>query len=362
MQKSLFFRSSIFIGVIVVISNITVAALLSVRFFTLSDEQRRQLATRIEEGRSILPPDIVPAQNLLFHIPWTLLIPVVVGLLLVYVYMRSMVRPLKMIEHVTQEISKGNFKVRAEIPKNADEFAVVGNSLNLIATSLERIDAERKSMFADIAHELRNPLTAIQTRLEGLEDGFLPLNQTEVHRIQLQVRLLARLVEDLRTLSLAEEGKLSLHKSQVEILSVVDPLTHSLQLDALDANVSVKTVFENCEINADRDRIHQVIGNLLQNALRYTPKDGVITVAVHPVGKECEISVENSGDGLPEEAIPHLFDRFYRADQSRSRSSGGSGLGLAIAKALVELHGGTISAYNSALGFATFKVSFPLSS
>jgi two-component system, OmpR family, sensor histidine kinase BaeS len=230
-----------------------------------------------------------------------------------------------------------------------------------MAESLERQEQTRKAMIADIAHELRTPLAVMQAKLEALEDGVLELSVDEIKRLQHQTGMLSRLVDDLRVLSLAEAGQLALVRHNVKLESLVQNVTTSFNQRAHAKAVQLEFVSGGEAIlNADSDRITQVLSNLLDNALQHTPPDGRVTVKLESDAQNARLSVSDTGSGLPADALDRVFDRFYRADASRNRSSGGSGLGLAIARALVELHGGQLHAENRLEGGAQFVVSLPL--
>ena len=273
-------------------------------------------------------------------------------------------RPAWVLEHeainrAAADLSAGKLDTRVELKGQFGEFFVVSKTLNQVAESLERLEAERKSMIADIAHELRTPLTAIRTRLEGLEDGLLEFTPGEVQKLQYHTLLLSRLVEDLRILSLADAGQLSLKKRRVDLADLIAATLHGFEAKAREKNVRLEVSAQPVTLEADPERLTQVISNLVDNALRYTPSGGTVKVLVENSSSDVKLSVQDSGSGIPEEALPYVFERFYRSDASRSRDSGGSGLGLAIVRTLVQLHGGQIEASNLETGGAVFQVSLP---
>lgn len=241
-----------------------------------------------------------------------------------------------------------------------DETARLAHSFNVMADSLERLERQRRDMVADVAHELRTPLTVLRGRLEALEDGVVPLDIAEVADMHAQVLILTRLVEDLRVLSLADAGKLMLHPQELDLAEVARSAAAGYRLRAADKGVAL--VNEDAEpllVSADRDRVLQVLGNLLDNALRYTPGGGRVTMRAFEDGEHAVIEVADTGPGIPEGSEERIFERFHRTDESRARSAGGSGLGLAIVRAIVESHGGTVGAGRGAEGGAVLRVAFP---
>ena len=218
-----------------------------------------------------------------------------------------------------------------------------------MAESLDRTETQRQHLMADIAHELRTPITVIQANLEAMLDEVLPLDVEQVAVLHDETLLLNRLVADLRLLSQAEAGALKLERQETDIVGLIHRVVEKIKVQAQQNGITLENEIEENlpKIWIDADRITQVLNNLIGNALRYTPHDGKIIVsAVKSTGSAgtIQISVTDTGSGIDPEALPFVFDRFYRADQSRARNSGGSGLGLAIVKQLVEAHGGKVEA------------------
>ncbi|MBN1993569.1 MAG: HAMP domain-containing histidine kinase [Anaerolineae bacterium] len=264
----------------------------------------------------------------------------IIGLLL----MRRVVTPLADVIATAQEVASGNLSARVQVGGPSD-LRSLSDSFNQMADSLERNDRERRNMLADIAHELRTPLTIMRGRLEGILDGVYPLKEDQIAPALEEVYVLDNLVEDLRLLTLAETRQLSLDCREINLGEIAENTASLFEAEAADKGISLITEFDSDlpTINADPQRIGQVIGNLLSNALRYIPAEGgQIKLAVQQVENSVTLSVSDNGPGIPEADLPHLFDRFWRSEKSRTRSEGGAGLGLAIAKQLVEMHGGTI--------------------
>lgn len=334
----------------------------------------------LDEVQQAFRPDSVP-QNLL-NIPFrpldriaqyivvgSPLVTLLVTVFLAYMLSRRIAKPMRAISKTTHKISSGDLSARASISKRHDrgetETARLMRDFNAMADNLDRLETERKATMASIAHELRTPITILRGRLEAIRDGIFPLNDLEMGRLIGQTLLLSRLVDDLRTLSLADAGKLELYKINLELSAWLQELWHEYQPRAQAKNLELKWgTLEVLQFRADPDRMHQVIGNLLENALRYAPENGWVQISLERQEIYGEayaiIRICDSGEGLPSQDLAKVFDRFYRSDQARSRVSGGSGLGLSIVRAVVELHGGTVEARNLEGGGADFWLRFPL--
>ena len=286
----------------------------------------------------------------------------VVALLLGFVVFRGITAPLNKLTRAAHAVAKGDLAQRVDI-RTGDEVAELGAAFNTMATHLDRGEQLRRQMTADIAHELRTPLSVIQGNLEAILDGVYPPDSEHIQPALDQAQLLARLVEDLRTLALAEAGQLSLDLQPTNAAELTRRVVTSFEPKAADKRVMLAMNAPESlpRVQADGQRIAQVITNLLSNALRHTPQEGRIDVRLKVENQHVLIAVGDTGAGIPPDDLPHVFDRFYRADKSRSRegqSTVGSGLGLAIARSIVEAHGGRIWA-ESETGKGT-TVSFTL--
>jgi len=267
----------------------------------------------------------------------------VVALLLGFVVFRSITAPLNRLRRAAHSVASGDLAQRVEI-RSGDEIAELGAAFNSMAENLERDEQLRREMTADIAHELRTPLSVIQGNLEAVLDGVYPADAEHIQPALDQAQLLARLVEDLRTLALAEAGQLSLERRSIDAVELIRRVVASFEPKAADKHVTLSTHAPDSllGVRADGQRVAQVLTNLLGNALRYTPQDGHVDVRLSTQDKSILVTVSDTGPGISAQDLPHVFDRFYRADKSRSREGGGSGLGLAIARSIVEAHGGRI--------------------
>jgi signal transduction histidine kinase len=275
----------------------------------------------------------------------------VIGIFLV----RRIVTPLADVIGAAQAVAAGDLSARVtEGPRGPGDLRSLVDSFNRMADALERSDRERRDFLADIAHELRTPLTVIRGRLEGIVDGIYPPDEDHVAPVLEETYVLERLVEDLRLLTLAESRQLHFDKQPLQLDDLAKHAVDLFQAEAEEKHIELSLNVEPNvpSVSADPQRLGQVIGNLLSNALRYVPEGGrvVVTVGRDEQPGHARLSVADNGKGVAPEAVAKLFDRFWRGEKSRARSEGGAGLGLAIARQLVEAHGGTIAARNVLAG------------
>ncbi len=269
-----------------------------------------------------------------------------VALLMGALLFTQIAAPLQRLKTAANEIAQGNLDHHIDI-QTQDEFGELAQSFNQMASSLARLETQRQQMVSDVAHELRTPLAAIQCILEGVEDGVLPMDAEQIAALQAETTLLNRLVGDLRVLSLVDAGQLKLEKTRTDPAAFLQTTVERLRIQAEQKDIQLDFEAQDGlpDVFLDQDRIAQVIVNLISNALRYTPNGGRILVKIiSETDSTLQISVTDSGIGIEAQALPYVFERFYRADKSRTRASGGSGLGLAIVKQLVEAHGGRVTA------------------
>jgi two-component system OmpR family sensor kinase/two-component system sensor histidine kinase BaeS len=291
------------------------------------------------------------AQRFLDNLYTTLLAAALIagalGALLGFVVSRTLTAPLAEVAEAARAFAARRWDRRVRV-RGATEIAAVGQAFNLMADSLEQAETLRRSLVADIAHELSTPLTVIQGNLRALLDGVYPLEQQEISTLYDETRLLARLVDDLRELALADAGQLPLNLAAVDAAELLRAAAERFAIAAESQDVTIVTGGAGAlpAVRADADRVAQVLRNLLANALRHTPPGVRIRLEAEPIGGEppdgVRVSVVDTGSGIPPEDLPHVFERFYRGDKSRARSSGGAGLGLAIARAWIRAMGGDI--------------------
>mgnify|MGYP005844551131 CR=1 FL=1 len=277
---------------------------------------------------------------------------------------RQIVRPLDALAAASQRLAAGDLSHRVPV-RSRDEVGAVATAFNAMAESLERNEQARRNLLADVAHELRTPLTIIEGTADGIIDGVLEPTPEQLGIIREEAEVLTKLVGDLRDLSLAEAGQLHLDRASQDLAELVGKVARGFEPAAQrkDLGLIFRAEPGLSSASVDGTRLAQAVGNLVSNAIRHTPAGGRVEVSV---GRDPDapgralIVVADSGEGISAEDLPHIFERFYRADKSRSRRSGGSGLGLAIAKQLVEAHGGRLAAKSSPGEGSTFTISLPL--
>ncbi len=284
------------------------------------------------------------------------------ALVLAFIFASYLLRPMQSLMQAAGKMSEGDLSQRVDL-RGSGEVAALGNTFNQMAESLELAEKRRKEVTADIAHELRNPLAIQRANLEAIQDGVYDLTPDNLEPVLEQNRLLTRLVGDLRTLAMADAGEIKLQCQPIDLVQMVFKVVNQFQDLATKRNIRIQNdLSPDCpEVEVDSQRVEQVLVNLLENALRHSPEGGVIYLAAACDAKYVRISIRDTGPGIPEEALPHIFERFYRADRSRSRDQGGSGLGLAIARNLIENHHGKLTAENHPDGGAIFNILLPIS-
>jgi len=288
------------------------------------------------------------------------LVAIAVALTLGFTLFREITAPLRHLTRATAQVAGGDLAARVAAPaQGGDEIARLGQSFNQMMTELARADRVRRDMIADIAHELRTPLTVIQGNLEAILDGVYPPDAEHLHPVLRKTQLLNRLVEDLRTLALADAGELTLHRAPMELGGLVQRTVQGFQARAREAGVALTAHAPPLpRVRADAARLEQVLGILLDNALRHTPAGGRIQVEATGHKGEIWLSVQDTGAGISPEALPHVFERFYRVKNETARP-GGSGLGLAIAQTIVTAHGGRIWAESEPGHGTTMVIALP---
>jgi signal transduction histidine kinase len=266
---------------------------------------------------------------------------------------RSLTHPVRDLTTATRALASG--KLEQQVPvRSKDELGELAESFNQMSADLVRANQSRRQMTADIAHDLRNPLTVIGGYLESLQDGKLKPTPERFQIMQAEVQHLQHLVDDLRILPLADAGELSIHKQPVIIKELLEKTALTYQHQAQELGIQIQVDIESNlpEVQIDLERMEQVLGNLVSNALRYTPGGGKISLSAKQTEGSLIVSIKDNGSGIPSEILPHIFERSYRGDSSRSGNE--SGLGLAIARSVVELHGGNIRAESDGTGAEFF--------
>jgi len=287
----------------------------------------------------------------------------VVGLITSYALARSITVPLLKLNSAVEKISQGDFSQKVEVSAK-DEVGKLAVAFNQMAENLASNNQLRQRLLADIAHELKTPLAVIQGNLEVMLDGVIEPDKEQLQSLYEETIHLNTLIKDLRDLSLAEAGQLRLEKQPTDVNQIIIRVSSMLKplADEKDINL-INELGEIPSVIIDAARISQVMYNLLTNAFRYTPQNGIIQVATGMEEFERRdwvvISVADTGSGIAEQDLPYIFNHFYRADQSRTRTSGGSGIGLAIVKQLVDIHDGRVFVTSKLGEGTTVKIYLP---
>ena len=271
-------------------------------------------------------------------------------------------RPIRRLEQAAAAVAAGNLAGRSGLADRSDELGDLGRSFDGMAAALERGEEDRRRFMQDAVHELRTPLAVVEATTSAVLDGVYTHDDEHLRTIRDQARLLTRIVEDLRTISLAEGGRLDLHAERVEVAGVLADAARDVEARAGEAGraISVESPLADLVVVADRDRVRQVLAALLDNALRHTPPGGGVVLAGRAVAAGVvRIEVRDTGPGIAAEDLPHVFDRLYQADPARDRRTGSSGLGLSIVRALVEAQGGRVGAGTAPEGGALVWMELP---
>lgn len=274
---------------------------------------------------------------------------------------RYLLAPVRDLLRGVRELAAGRYQTRLQVRRH-DELGALAQDFNRLAASLQAHVAARQRWLADTAHELRTPLAVLKGELEALEDGIRPLDHQALQSLSAETARLGALIDDLHQLALADAGALAYHFARIDARELLASARerHEARLADIGLTLSMRLPAGPVPIDADAERLTQLLGNLLENCLRYSQRPGevLLQLAVDDDGWRC-LDVSDSGPGVDAEFMPRLFDRFVRAEHSRNRASGGTGLGLAIARHIAEAHGGTLSAAPSASGGLTIRLRLP---
>jgi signal transduction histidine kinase len=318
--------------------------------------------TRIGTALLVLPPpDLDPReQRYLDSTNQALLVGAIgagaAALLIGLLLSRHFLRPLTELTQAISAMRGGELAQQVQV-RTKDELGDLAQTFNQMSAEIHRVNQLRKQMTADIAHDLRTPLMVISGYLEALRDGTLQPTPERFETMNQEATLLRRLIDDLRTLSLADAGELKLVYQSVQPQELLEQIRQSFEPIAQEQQVALKVQVKDNPpgLQVDRDRIMQVLANLVSNALRYTPAGGTVTLSARRTGDLVQLVVSDTGSGIPPDKLKNIFERFYRVESSRQESQGESGLGLAIAKSIVEAHQGTIAA-ESRVGVGTSMI------
>ncbi len=279
------------------------------------------------------------------YLLWASLVALCLAFLLSYLLTRRVLRPLVQISEASRQIAAGNFSNRVEAV-SGDEIGDLGQAFNRMSDSLERLEQLRKSMVSDVAHELRTPLTNLRGYLEGLSDGVIPPDKATFEMLQQENLRLVNLVEDLGQLARADAARAFLDRRPVDLNGCISEMLnlYRMSLDEKQIRLTTRFTGEVSTVPADRDKLLQAVRNLIDNSLKYTPAGGTVSITSARTPGGMRVDFVNDGPGIPAAELPYVFERFFRAEYSRSRDAGGAGIGLAIVKQLIEAHGGQVGA------------------
>lgn len=283
----------------------------------------------------------------------------VFAILIGIIMAKRLSKPISKVIGTAHMISKGDYGVRSDSKSNIVEIDSLTSTVNSLADNLEKQEKLRKQLTTDMAHELRTPLATLQSHMEAMLDGVWEADTERLRSCHEEIIRLNKMVGDLERLARYEGGNLILEKIDFDLLELVKRIITNFEGEFKNKNIGLELQGKELWINGDRDKISQIIINLISNALKYTNPGGQVLVAIKKTTKNTEIIVNDNGIGIPQEDLPYVFERFYRGDKSRNRETGGAGIGLTIAESIARAHGGSISV-TSVLGEGTtFKLTLP---
>lgn len=292
---------------------------------------------------------------------WGSLIAIGLSIIFTILISRRILAPVRVLEQAAVRIGRGDFTTRLRL-KDRSELGDLARVIDNMTDDLEKMEQFRRNLIADTAHELRTPLTNIRGYLEAISDGLIQPDSKIITSLTEEASLLSHLVEDLQELALAEAGQIKLTLQEENITGILEQAVITAQPAAIQKGIFLNNTAPGnlplCDI--DSHRIQQVLHNLIENAIAYTPKDGSVTIDAVQKGNWVEISITDTGEGIASQDLPYIFERFYRVDKSRTRSTGGHGLGLTIAKRLVEAHGGKIEVASKVGAGSRFSFTIPI--
>jgi signal transduction histidine kinase len=312
------------------------------------------IVTRMPSGFDMLNSLVLPFGTTVVFLS---ILTILIGLLL----SRRLINPLAEVIAASKAVTTGNLGARVKV-QGSDDLQMFSESFNQMAASLEKNDRDQRGLIADIAHELRTPLSIIQGKLEGIVDGIYPSDNAHIQPILDETRQLEHLITDLDMLAQAESNQLKFTFMAVNLEELGRSSVDFFEAEAREKKITIKLkAAKNTPlVLGDPQRISQVVNNLLGNAIRYIPDNGKVDVEIYPVSTGVELAVSDNGSGIPEDELPMIFNRFWRGDRSRARVTGGAGLGLAIARQFIEIQGGKISAENRPGGGLVVKFVLPV--
>jgi signal transduction histidine kinase len=303
------------------------------------------------------------AGSINWYLVWGGLAALGVASVLTFFLSKRLLAPAEALAGAARALGGGDLSYRVNV-RSKDEFGQLAKTFNAMASDLEQTEELRRNVVADVAHELRTPLSNIRGYLEAMRDGVLEPDATTIGSIYEEAILLERLVTDLQELALADAGQLTLLHRSTDMRDIINQALAALQIEARSKNLSMTAELpeEPAIVDVDPERVGQVLRNLLSNAISYTPEEGRVSVQLVEEGSTLRVNVVDTGPGIPAADLPYVFERFYRVDKSRARSTGGAGLGLTIAKRLLEAHGGTMEVTSELGEGSCFSFTLPKAS
>ncbi|HBP76030.1 MAG TPA: two-component sensor histidine kinase [Alcanivorax sp.] len=290
---------------------------------------------------------------------WMALVGLALSLLVSWLLARHLVAPVTALSAHTRKLREGDYQTRLG-SRRRDELGDLIRHVDSLGERLDQGQKARQRWFSDIAHELRTPLSVLQGELEAVVDGVRPLNHETIAALESEVRQLTHLVNDLHDLALADAGNLRYHFTALDLDTLCEDAVDAVRPALGRRRVRLRTDLSPARVNGDPVRLRQLLDNLLQNSLKYTDEGGEVHLTLGRDGDDWRLTLNDSAPGVPDDALPKLFDHLYRVESSRNRQTGGAGLGLAIARRIVEAHGGTMEADHSPLGGLRITVRLPL--
>ncbi len=322
----------------------------------------------LQRAVGAVPPDLAQhldqalARALLISLGIAVAAALATSLAVSWFITRRLTRPVAAMASAATRIADGDYQTRVPPSRLGVEFAMLDNAFNRMAATLHATEHRRRELLADLAHELRTPLATLDSFLEGIEDGVIPATDATWQTLREQTGRLRRLVDDVDAVSQAEERQLEVQPEPVDLDHII---TEALAAASAAFAAKAITLHQRrgptpARVTGDPDRLREILDNLLSNALRHTPAGGQVTITSNTGANSVEVTVTDTGEGIPAEHLPHLFDRFYRIDPARSRTTGGSGIGLTIARAIARTHRGDLRAASEGTGRgATFTLHLP---
>ncbi len=352
-KKLIFYLAMVMIGIIVIMAisiNLSVENKIIYYFSNMVELSKESLT----ESRELFLQDMT---NLIIGI--SLLMIIVVIAIAVFLS-QKISKPIIVVSKMTDFIKKGGYDQTLEYESSIVEIDNLINSINELSRELYKMENMRKKLTSDISHELRTPLTSIQTHLEAMIDGIWEPSPERLNSVNEEVIRLTNLVNQLKNLAKFDSDKSKLNLGEVNIDSLIKNIVYNNQISALEKNINIVFKLESINAYLDKDKVSQVIVNLLSNAIRYTNNGGNIYISAYKENENIKIHFKDNGIGIPKENLNYIFERFYRVDESRSKNTGGIGVGLTIVKSIVDLHKGKIEVNSKVNDGSEFIVTLPI--